>query len=359
MNSVTLAVAGGRKTQSIIDACTEPAADPDRLLALTYTRAGQTELRTRLDRASRPNPSPATTGWFAFLLRHWIRPYLPALFPTRRLLGLNFEGDPGQYAKDESRYLDSSGRAYRMHLAKLAFLVHEATNGAVLERLERVFCHIFIDEVQDLNGWDLEILDLLLASSIDVTMVGDVRQSLLETNPRDPKNSKYRSLGMMKWFWEREKKGIITLSHQTDTWRCNQAIANLADSIFANGAGFGPTESRSKENSDHHGLFTVDAGDLSDYLHHHSPACLRSSASTDPDGVLPYRNFGHVKGLTFDHVLITPTKPIRQFLDTGKQLADRSACGLYVAVTRARHSVAIVGPPIEGLNAWCPPRPQH
>jgi DNA helicase IV len=59
---------------------------------------------------------------------------------------------------------------------------------------------------------------------------------------------------------------------------------------------------------------------------------------------LPFRNFGKVKGLTFDRVLIYPTSTITRFLTSGTQLAPRTACGLYVAVTRAKHSVAFVVP---------------
>jgi DNA helicase-2/ATP-dependent DNA helicase PcrA len=53
-------------------------------------------------------------------------------------------------------------------------------------------------------------------------------------------------------------------------------------------------------------------------------------------------NFGMYKGSTFDRVLIFPTKPITAYL-TGKDLSKLPALAhLYVAVTRARHSVAFV-----------------
>ncbi len=55
-------------------------------------------------------------------------------------------------------------------------------------------------------------------------------------------------------------------------------------------------------------------------------------------------NFGVSKGSDFDHVLIFPTKPMREFLQGGgpPKLKNLTKARLYVAVTRARHSVAYV-----------------
>lgn len=151
MNCLTLAVAGGRKTQSIVDHCAG-AAQGRRILVLTYTQANQRELDARL---SRHRPLLATVdvqGWFSFLLSHWVRPYLPRRFPQRRLRGLNFDGDPGQYATGEPRFLDAEGRAYKRHLAQLALDTNAACASAVLDRLHRMYDEVHIDEVQDLKA---------------------------------------------------------------------------------------------------------------------------------------------------------------------------------------------------------------
>ena len=52
----------------------------------------------------------------------------------------------------------------------------------------------------------------------------------------------------------------------------------------------------------------------------------------------PAINFGDAKGLTFERVLIYPTKPI---------LAWLKDCKLYVAITRAMHSAAFVDDTID------------
>jgi ATP-dependent exoDNAse (exonuclease V) beta subunit len=65
----------------------------------------------------------------------------------------------------------------------------EQSRGALLYRLESLYDEILMDEVQDLSGWDWEILNRLFASCIDIRMVGDIRQSVLSTNPRGKKTS--------------------------------------------------------------------------------------------------------------------------------------------------------------------------
>jgi superfamily I DNA/RNA helicase len=342
VNELTLAVAGGGKTQSIIDACVDAnGTHPERTYAITYTRMGQRELATRLRRAFTPITPPTVTGWYAFLQRHFVRPYLPRLYEGERLRGFNFDGDPGRYARDKARYLDRAGCAYRRHLSKLACLVMEKAEGAPINRLERMYSHIYIDEVQDLVGWDLEILDLLLKSSAQVHLVGDLRQSLIETNPHDPKNKQYRGVDMLKWFKKREGKRL-EIRHQTETYRCNQEIADFADRIFDAKHEFEKTESKQTRRTGHDGVFAIEPDQVSEYVECYGPQCLRHSSKSAKNFPLDFRNFGEVKGLTFERVLVFPTVPIEKFVAGSKDLSDRSACGFYVAVTRAKHSVALV-----------------
>ena len=188
MNRATIAVAGSRKTQSIVDACADGTPDLRRL-ALTYTRTGQAELEGRLKQACALGAAPDVMGWFAFLLRHCIRPYLPLKFPGQQLRGLNFDGVPvhRRYTTGTARFFDREDRAYRLHLSKLAYDVSRASNGAVIDRISHIFDEIYIDEVQDLTGCDLYIVKQLMDSpAIDIYMVGDVRQSVLTPTRRTP-----------------------------------------------------------------------------------------------------------------------------------------------------------------------------
>ena len=67
-------------------------------------------------------------------------------------------------------------------------------------------------------------------------------------------------------------------------------------------------------------------------------------------------NFKVSKGRSFERVLIVPTTGIQNFLSRGKFLEPGPAANFYVAVTRARQSVAIVVPNTGkfSLPIWVP-----
>lgn len=358
MNRATLAVAGSRKTQSIVDDCSQPSNQHVRRLVISYTLTGQRDLEQRLARSCPVDIKPVVVGWYAFLLQYFVRPFLPCKYPGRRLGGLNFEGEPGTpgepcYITGVNRYLDSQSRAYKLYLSKLASDVAEASNGGVIDRLERIFDEIYVDEVQDLTGYDLDLLELLLNSKVNVKLVGDIRQSVFDTNPRDPRHPKFRGLGMLDWFSGQVKAGLLELTHSTETWRSNQIIATFADSIFVS-YDFPATQSRQLEVTGHDGVFAVHPEHVREYVAEFDPVCLRQSKSTQaPDGLL-VTNFGQVKGLTHKRILIFPTGTIAAFLTNGTELKPKTACGLYVGVTRAVHSVAFVvdKPDRTSLSEW-------
>lgn len=344
MNRLTLAVAGARKTQSIVDDCS--TGDPTRRrLTLTFTQTGQAELQERLRDACAPGTAPEVMGWFAFLLGHYIRPYLPLHLPGARLTGLNFDGDPGRYAIGIDRFLDHNGRAYRVHLSKLAYDVSSASFGAVVDRLSKIYDEIYIDEVQDLTGCDLHIVKQLMdCVELDVLMVGDVRQSVYDTNPQDPNLKQYRGVNMLKWFETHRSSGLLEVVHNRETWRANQAIADFSDTVFPDDLSFTTTQSRQSDVTGHDGVFVLQASAVGAYVAAFDPQPLRATLATAAESEREVLNFGKVKGRTFDRVLIYPTGAIVKFLCEGIPLAPKSACGLYVAVTRARHSVAFVVP---------------
>jgi superfamily I DNA/RNA helicase len=350
VNRLTLAVAGGRKTSSIIDACCQ-AGTEDRILVLTFTQANQRELSDRLAVRGPHEARIDVQGWFSFLLSHWVRPYLPRLFAGQRLRGLNFEGDPG-YVAGLTRFLDDEQRAYRRHLARLAHEVNAAASGAVTDRLSRLYDAIYVDEVQDLGGWDLDLLEVLMLSTIDLNLVGDARQALLSTNVRDQKNPQYRGIKIVDWFRKQETAGRMQITHQNTTWRSSQEIATLADGVIDPTLGFPGTQSRAPAVAGHRGIFTVRIADAQKYAEAHGALCLRSQSNLGDACALPYTTFGDAKGMEANHVLIWPTAAIAKHLTDRTALKPKSACGLYVAITRARASVAFISDRDLGLPVW-------
>lgn len=353
-NHLTLAVAGGRKTQGLVDHC--KALPTDRhVLLVTFTQTNQQELIQRLSSQVGDRHSMEVMGWYTFLLRHFAKPFLPFKFPGERVGGFSFEGRPGQFAKGRHRFMDSSNHLYACELGRLASELMAAT-PALLRRLECLYDEILIDEVQDLSGYDWEIVHGLLHSRIDIRMVGDVRQAVLSTNPRGQKNKQYGYAGALEWFLEREADGLLSISYATTTYRCRAEIAAFSDTIFDKSWGFPETTSENHVDSEHDGVFLVHSKHVSQYVESYQPQCLRNTASSGKDFPLDFMNFKVSKGATFERVLIVPTAPIRTFIQKQECLEATPAAAFYVATTRARQSLAIIidNPGNSKLPVWVP-----
>ncbi|MCI2808938.1 UvrD-helicase domain-containing protein [Eoetvoesiella caeni] len=340
-NRLTLAVAGSRKTQGVVEHCASSHSER-RILVLTYTQANQAELCERLNHYAGDRHGVEVMGWFSFLLTHFARPFLPFKFPGKRVLGFNFEGRPHIKAKGESRFLDKKGAVYASELGRLAHELVAQSKGALLRRLECIYDEILIDEVQDLSSHDWEIFDVLLRSSIDIRMVGDIRQSVLATNPRSKKNSKYSYANSIMWFRERETEGLLKVEESRTTWRCHPSIASFSDTIFDPSWSFPATESKNETVTGHDGVHLLATKHVEAYVARYQPQCLRHSVASAKGFDYAFMNFKVSKGMTFERVLIFPTAPITKFITGGTFLEATPASSFYVAVTRAKQSVAIV-----------------
>ncbi|MBN8868273.1 MAG: UvrD-helicase domain-containing protein [Solirubrobacterales bacterium] len=338
-NEAVIAAAGSGKTEYLLEsALSEPNR---RTLIVTYTNENLREINSRLwEKVSGPPPGVTTMTWFEFLLRDGVKPYQSYKTRFGRIRSINFITQNPPFARRDdfdNYYLDSSDNIYRDAVSDLAFELNLASGGKVVKRLEGMYDQILVDEVQDMAGYDLDLLQLLLVSSIEITMVGDPRQSVYLTN-RSNKNSQYRGAKLVDWITERVEGDDCFLRHMDVSYRCTQAICDVADSIYPD------MQSTSSLNdvSDHHlGVFLVHTDHLAEYIENFSPQELRWDRRSPLAGPLA-RNFGQVKGQAFDRVLIHPTGTITKYLENGDALADGTAAKFYVAVTRARFSVAVV-----------------
>lgn len=339
------ACAGAGKTERIVQRCAE--SDRKRLV-ITLTDTGQAELLSRLSIACGPSQTPDVMGWYSFLINHYIRPYLPSLFPGVRPTGFlfdrKFHPDNHYRLAGVSRYFSADGSLYRETLAELAVEIARSTNGLPETRLGRIYDEIIFDEVQDLSRKSLDVIERLLKQiTPEVFMVGDTRQSLLDSDQMSRKNRAADRLGLLRWYETHASKGHLTIEHDNATWRSNQAIADFSDRIFPASLGFPATISKNLQVTGHDGVFLVSEMDLEKYLEIYTPVLLRAGKSSGKHlGDLKFRNFGKTKGLTFDRVLIYPTGPMLKLIEKGEPLKEKSACAFYVGVTRARSSVGIV-----------------
>lgn len=341
------ACAGAGKTEHIVQRCAN-SANQNKRLVITLTDSGQEELISRLSTVCNTSQMPDVMGWYAFMIKHYVRPYLPILFPSVRPTGFIFNRDmhPNGHYKlsGNRRYFSSNGSIYKETLPELAVKVAEAMQGAVEKRLSRIYDEIIIDEVQDISRKSLDIIERLLAQAKPhLTLVGDVRQSLLDSDQTSSKNRNADRLGLINWYRSHESAGRLEIKELCETWRSNQKIADFSDSIFPRKLEFTPTRSQNHTVTGHDGIFLVHERHLATYLERYQPMPLRSSkASGKLLSDLKFKNIGTVKGLTYERVIIFPTIPMLKLIAEGKPLADKSACLFYVGITRARASVAII-----------------
>ena len=337
-NCVILAAAGSRKTEHIVEAAL--AVTSGRVLITTYTNENQNQIVRRIEQKVGTIPANITImGWFTFLIAHCVKPYQRARFGTEFMVnGLNFKGRHHPRAKktDKQYFLDSNDDLFRDGVSDLAVELNQSTSGAVIRRLEGIYTHIFVDEVQDMAGYDLDLLDLLMNSQIAMTMVGDPRQHTFSTN-ESMKGKKHQGAGLLDWFKKRE--AICRLQERTISYRCNQTICDFADALYPN---MPKTTSSGVEATEHDGIFYVPENRVSEYLLKYARVtALRYDKRAKTLGVSAM-NFGVAKGSTFDRVLIFPTEPMLTYLKDHDPKKLKAPEKFYVAVTRARFSVAFV-----------------
>lgn len=353
-NEVVVAAAGSGKTTFLLErALSDPAR---RALIITYTNESLCEINSRLWESSKGRQTHVETMTiFEFLLRECIKPYQTYKTGIAQIRSVNFISERPRYAKKsnfEQFYLDSDDNVYRDAVSDLTCVLNTDSDGKVVARLEAIYDKILIDEMQDLAGWDLDFVKLLLQSSIEVVMVGDPRQSIYFTN-QSAKNKNKKGASIVDWIDERVKAGECEKFEHTHSHRCVQAICDFADALFPD---LPATESKNGNITGHDGVFLVNESDLDAYRETFEPQELRWDRRNRTAGA-GARNFGQVKGLTFDRALIHPTGPITKYLESGEALKDGSVSKFYVGVTRARQSVGIVTGKTttsSNLNFWTP-----
>lgn len=166
------AVAGAGKTTFLL----EQLNLEERAALITYTQANQEQLRRNIIGKFGYFPNNIHVfGLFEFLYSFCYRP-----LQTNYLVnGICFDR-PSSYLKG---YHHSDGRIYSNQLSR--FLIKEKV--PYLQRINRFFDHLYIDEAQDLTADDLDWMLSLSDLKIPVTLVGDFHQSTFASSRRGKK----------------------------------------------------------------------------------------------------------------------------------------------------------------------------
>lgn len=336
-NKVIVAAAGSGKTTYIVREALKNA--PKKTLIVTYTNKNREEIEKKIIELHGFIPNHIMVkSWYTFLLSDLIRPYQNFVY-EERIEGVYFPAGPiNRFVKKtniKAYFLNAKNEVNKDRLSELAELIAQKSEYKSITRISELYDFIYIDEVQDMAGYDLEIFNFLMHSTINVLFVGDIRQATYATN-NTSKNKKYKGIKIIDYFMERTNICEIDQSLNI-THRCNQMIGDFADSLFER---LVSTVSTNEERTGHDGVFIVHPNDVDKYIQKYNPQCLRYDAKT----VLPRAiNFGDSKGLTFNRVLIKPTAKMEKYLKTGElNLDETTLAKFYVALTRAKYSVGII-----------------
>lgn len=354
-NKIVIASAGSGKTTFLVK---EALSRPDKRIAiLTYTNNNISEIKKKFYEKHGGIPKEVDVmTWFSFLLRECTRPYQRSVYSKHRVKTINFpDGRSALYAKhvDTKRYYFRNGdEIYSDKISRFVIDCETNSKGLVTKRLSDIYDEIFIDEFQDLAGYDLDLLEFFLKSGIRMVIVGDPRQCTYTTNS-SAKNSQYRGIGIMKLICKWKNNGLCQIEKHVKSYRCSQKICDFADMLWPD---MEATVSYNSTTSEHDGIFVVSEDKVHKYISHYNPVVLRYDRNANTYGY-PALNYGNAKGLQFGRVLIIPHGPIKNYLQNGDvKDVEKSLEKFYVAVTRAKQSVAFLydGKCSIGCMEWQP-----
>lgn len=359
-NTLTIAAAGSGKTTSLVSKAL--AIDKEPVLITTYTDSNQEEIIRKFIELNGTVPSNVTIQtWFSFLIQHGAKPYqsllhqdkITGLLLVNKQSGFRFKGRGGfpVYFKETHllHYFTSTGKIYSDKLSKFVVKIIDKSQGLVLARLSRLFPHIFIDEAQDLAGYDLEVIRLLASGPINLHLVCDPRQVTYLTH-NESKHAKYGDGKLLQFVTDAKLPIEVDEESLVISHRCNEPICALSNQLYP---GVKPSQPGQNQATIHDGVFLVRKEDVQEYLDSYPTVVqlrwdTRTKDIAESNSVL---NFGQSKGLSFDRVLIYPTGDMLKWLkDHTKELKNSVRAKLYVGITRARFSVAIVCENYDGFD---------
>lgn len=342
-NLIKIACAGAGKTWDICNTALSIVSESNqkRVAIISYTNRGIQAIKTEIQKqyCGVLHNRITVDSLYSFIFTELIKPYQTYMFGINEVTGFDFSHMYGYINTHrmgtKARYITSNGKISANEAAELAIHLNTISDGDVIKRLEKIYDTILFDEVQDLSGYDLEIIRLIANSKIKLICVGDPKQATFTTN-NGTKNKNKSGKNMGVFFKELEKNNLASINYMVASRRFNADICKFANNIYPSDV---TTTTIMSISTDHDGVYLILKKDLNKYYDFYSPQILRYDSRTNTLG-LNAMNYGESKGLTFDRILIFPNKPLIDFIKSGKALSSPEK--YYIAVTRPRYSIAIV-----------------
>ena len=340
-NKAKMSAAGSGKTWDICHEALEVVTHTDkRALIVTYTNRGVESVKNEIRKQNENvlHPQVIIKTWYRFLLSDLIKPYQTGLTGKRinHIKTVDFSEQFGQInfnkAGTYSRYINAGRNVRSNQASELAVLLNERSRGKSIARLEEIYSNIYFDEIQDMAGYDIELLRLLMKSSIGIVCCGDNKQATFKTHVAK-KNKNQTGKNIWEFFRRLEEDGLVQIERNLASRRFNWDICCFANAVYPQGEAI---TTIMEEVTGHDGVFLIEVSDVDLYQDYYTPQILRFDARTKINR--PCVNFGICKGETFERVLIYPNGPLNDFILKGTALGSPEK--YYVGVTRPRYSIA-------------------
>ena len=340
-NKAKMSAAGSGKTWDICHEALEVVTHTDkRALIVTYTNRGAESVKNEIRKQNENvlHPQVIIKTWYRFLLSDLIKPYQTGLTGKRinHIKTVDFSEQFGQINFNKAgtypRYINDGRNVRSNQASELAVLLNERSRGKSIARLEEIYSNIYFDEIQDMAGYDIELLRLLMKSSIGIVCCGDNKQATFKTHVAK-KNKNQTGKNIWEFFRRLEEDGLVQIERNLASRRFNWDICCFANAVYPQGEAI---TTIMEEVTGHDGVFLIEVSDVDLYQDYYTPQILRFDARTKINR--PCVNFGICKGETFERVLIYPNGPLNNFILKGTALGSPEK--YYVGVTRPRYSIA-------------------
>lgn len=330
---VVFAVAGSGKTSGIIDRVDEDS----RCLIITYTDNNTRNLKNRIIQKIGKIPDGVRVySYFTFLYSFCYRPVCGYELKTK---GINFNYPLPQYAQRTKKdtlehYIDRSKRLFSNRISKL--LIEFGVVDEIVERIEKFFELVCVDEVQDFSANDFNFLCCLANTNVEMMLVGDFYQHTFDTS-KDGNTQKTLHDHFDKYCKKLGDAGFnIDLGSLSHSYRCSPSVCTFVEENLGI-----EIQSHRKDSSDVR--FIDDEKEIRGIYSNKSIVKLFYQNSRTYKGNT--ENWGNTKGL--DHyqdvcVILNPNTLKAFNSGTLNQLAPTTKNKLYVACTRAKRNLYFI-----------------
>lgn len=345
---ILLERAGSGKTYKITH--TLPKLKGKRALYLTYTNENVQNLKKSLLEGNLVSKYDVMTI-HSFLYRECILPFKSSIernFSLKNhIKGINVNNDCEQYTRRQQSefFQDCYGRLYSIKLTNLLLDTRFNLLTQIINRLNKYYDFIVVDEFQDITGKDndffVKLNQLCYDLQLSFVFCGDVYQSLVSTTQKSaPK--KYEHIDSEEVFIRDKlnyKKRYADITTSIESRRITQDVATfIQQRMNINISSISENNGKVIWKDNRNDAIEALENCQKILVYKRSNYNIYSQYS---DKIMTWKLS---KGLTFDNIAIFLTDKTEKFLKSGTDtLATSIKNSLYVALTRAKHNVYLIG----------------